>query len=112
MPAVLFNSLSAYPGIKDSLGQLYLSDPRPWLVGFSGGKHSTLAAALLFEAAPANITCRKQARFANADLSAAKLLAFASHAKANGAHIVERARARGLKLATLDDGLCQKLWAT
>ena len=26
--------------IKDSLRQLYLEDPRPWLVGFRGGKDS------------------------------------------------------------------------
>jgi DNA sulfur modification protein DndC len=36
--------------IKDSLRQLYLEDPRPWLVGFSGGKDSTMLAALIFEA--------------------------------------------------------------
>ena len=32
---------SSYSDIKDSLRSLYLDDPRPWLVGFSGGKHST-----------------------------------------------------------------------
>lgn len=36
--------------IQDTLRQLYLEDPRPWLVGFSGGKDSTLVAALVFEA--------------------------------------------------------------
>jgi 3'-phosphoadenosine 5'-phosphosulfate sulfotransferase (PAPS reductase)/FAD synthetase len=36
--------------IKDSLKQLYLDDPRPWLVGFSGGKDSTLVASPVFEA--------------------------------------------------------------
>lgn len=30
--------------IHDSLHQLYLSDPRPWLVGFSGDKDSTRVA--------------------------------------------------------------------
>jgi len=35
--------------IKDSLRALYLSDPRPWLVGFSGGKDSTMVAGLIFE---------------------------------------------------------------
>jgi DNA sulfur modification protein DndC len=35
--------------IKDSLRDLYLCDPRPWLVGFSGGKDSTMVAALIFE---------------------------------------------------------------
>src|ERR1017187_5332626 len=35
--------------IKDSLRELYLADPRPWLVGFSGGKDSTLVASLIFD---------------------------------------------------------------
>lgn len=35
--------------IKDSLRDLYLSDPRPWLIGFSGGKDSTMVAALIFD---------------------------------------------------------------
>lgn len=29
---------SSYQDIRDSLQQLYQDDPRPWLVGFSGGK--------------------------------------------------------------------------
>lgn len=43
-------ALSAYQEIKDSLRQLYIDDPRPWLVGFSGGKDSTMVAALIFDA--------------------------------------------------------------
>jgi DNA sulfur modification protein DndC len=35
--------------IKDSLRHLYLEDERPWLVGFSGGKDSTMLASLDFE---------------------------------------------------------------
>lgn len=35
--------------IKDSLRELYLGDSRPWLVGFSGGKDSTLVASLIFD---------------------------------------------------------------
>ena len=35
--------------IKPSLRQLYLQDERPWLVGFSGGKDSTMLAALIFD---------------------------------------------------------------
>jgi DNA sulfur modification protein DndC len=31
--------------IKVSLQQLYLEDERPWLVGFSGGKDSTMLAS-------------------------------------------------------------------
>jgi DNA sulfur modification protein DndC len=38
-----------YVEIQDSLRDLYLTDPRPWLVGFSGGKDSTMVAALIFE---------------------------------------------------------------
>jgi DNA sulfur modification protein DndC len=35
--------------IEDSLRRLYLDDQRPWLVGFSGGKGSTMLASLLFD---------------------------------------------------------------
>jgi DNA sulfur modification protein DndC len=48
-----------FQDLKDSLRELYLGDDRPWLVGFSGGKDSTLVAQLIFEAvqnAPANQT--------------------------------------------------------
>jgi DNA sulfur modification protein DndC len=38
-----------YQTIQTALRQLYLDDPRPWLVGFSGGKDSTLVAALVFD---------------------------------------------------------------
>jgi DNA sulfur modification protein DndC len=41
---------STYEDIKTSLRQLYLDDERPWLVGFSGGKDSTMLAALVFDA--------------------------------------------------------------
>jgi len=51
MPTELFNQPNAYAGIKESLRELYLGDPRPWLIGFSGGKDSTMVAALVFDAA-------------------------------------------------------------
>lgn len=35
--------------ISQTLRQLYLEDPRPWMIGFSGGKDSTLVAHLIFE---------------------------------------------------------------
>jgi DNA sulfur modification protein DndC len=41
---------STYQDIKTSLRQLYLDDERPWLVGFSGGKDSTMLASLVFDA--------------------------------------------------------------
>lgn len=41
---------NVYRDIRDSLRTLYLEDPRPWLVGFSGGKDSTLVASLIVEA--------------------------------------------------------------
>jgi DNA sulfur modification protein DndC len=40
---------SIYHDIKASLTQMYLQDDRPWLVGFSGGKDSTMLASLLFD---------------------------------------------------------------
>ncbi|MCX6926412.1 MAG: hypothetical protein NT154_24875 [Verrucomicrobia bacterium] len=40
---------SSYRDIRDSLRQLYLEDPRPWLVGFSGRKDSTMLASLIVE---------------------------------------------------------------
>ncbi len=40
---------SSYSDIKDSLRSLYRDDPRPWLVGFSGGKDSTMLASLIVE---------------------------------------------------------------
>lgn len=40
---------TTYQDIKNSLRQLYLEDERPWLVGFSGGKDSTMLASLAFD---------------------------------------------------------------
>jgi hypothetical protein len=46
--------VSSYRDIRDSLLQLYIGDPRPWLVGYSGGKDSTMTDAALsrFETQP------------------------------------------------------------
>lgn len=41
---------TSHKDIKDSLTQLYAEEERPWLVGFSGGKDSTMLASLIFEA--------------------------------------------------------------
>jgi predicted nucleic acid-binding protein len=63
------------------------------------------------QAALADITSRKQARWVTADLRAAQLPPLASHAHVTDAYLVELARAYGLKLATLDDDLCKRPWA-
>jgi DNA sulfur modification protein DndC len=42
-------ALTIFQDIKGSLRQLYLDDERPWLVGFSGGKDSTMLASLIFD---------------------------------------------------------------
>jgi DNA sulfur modification protein DndC len=36
--------------IRNSLAELYRRDDRPWLVGFSGGKDSTMVASLVVDA--------------------------------------------------------------
>lgn len=63
------------------------------------------------QAALADMTSRKQARWVTADLCAAQLPPLASHAHVTDAYLVELARAHNLKLATLDDDLCKKPWA-
>lgn len=50
MPTGLSQPSRTYAGIVESLRELYLSDARPWLLGFSGGKDSTLLASLVFDA--------------------------------------------------------------
>jgi DNA sulfur modification protein DndC len=40
---------ASYKDIRDTLIHLYLDDDRPWLVGFSGGKDSTMVASLIFD---------------------------------------------------------------
>jgi DNA sulfur modification protein DndC len=40
---------TVFQEIRESLSQLYKADARPWLVGFSGGKDSTLVASLVFD---------------------------------------------------------------
>ena len=46
MPTERFQPSRAYAATTESLRELYLSDARPWLVGFSGGKGSTLPTQL------------------------------------------------------------------
>ncbi len=45
-----------FKDILDNLRDQYINDSRPWLVGFSGGKDSTLVAALIFNRTFANRT--------------------------------------------------------
>jgi DNA sulfur modification protein DndC len=40
----------SYREIRDLLSRFYLEDDRPWLVGFSGGKDSTMLVSLIFDA--------------------------------------------------------------
>jgi len=42
-------TVTIFQDIKGSLRQLYLEDERRWLVGFSGGKDSTMLASLIFD---------------------------------------------------------------
>jgi DNA sulfur modification protein DndC len=42
-------STSIFEDIRRSLRQLYVEDERPWLVGFSGGKDSTMLASVIFD---------------------------------------------------------------
>ena len=38
-----------YELIKEEMKRVYLFDKRPWMIGYSGGKDSTLLCQLLFE---------------------------------------------------------------
>lgn len=42
-------SVSDYQHLRNNLHGLYVEDDRPWLVGFSGGKDSTMVASLVFD---------------------------------------------------------------
>jgi len=77
-------------------------------VSLSPGYRASFADAL---AALTDITSRRQARFAHADLPASRLPIVSSHADVTDAYLVELARSHRLKLATLDDSLCKKPWA-
>ena len=53
-PSFVHLESGPYQQIKETLRNLYLSDERPWLVGFSGGKDSTMlvplgVASLIFD---------------------------------------------------------------
>jgi predicted nucleic acid-binding protein len=77
-------------------------------VSMSPGYRASFADA---QAALADITSRPQARFIDANLRATQLPALANHSDVTDAYLTELARARRLKLATLDDRLCAKAWA-
>jgi DNA sulfur modification protein DndC len=42
--------MAAFQDIKAGPRRLYLEDERRWLVGFSGGKDSTMLTSLIFDA--------------------------------------------------------------
>ena len=55
-------AVTIFQDIKSGLRQVYLEDERPWLVGFSGGKDSTMLASLVFDVIlfiPAELRGRK-----------------------------------------------------
>ena len=41
--------MDEYKQIKREMQMVYLHDQRPWMIGFSGGKDSTLLCQLVFE---------------------------------------------------------------
>ena len=41
--------MDEYREIKDEMRLVYLHDQRPWMIGYSGGKDSTLMCQLVFE---------------------------------------------------------------
>ena len=41
--------MDEYKEIKREMRMVYLHDQRPWMIGFSGGKDSTLLCQLVFE---------------------------------------------------------------
>ena len=41
--------MDLYKEIKREMRMVYLHDQRPWMIGFSGGKDSTLLCQLVFE---------------------------------------------------------------
>jgi DNA sulfur modification protein DndC len=54
--------LPVYEAVEDKLRSLYLDDPRPWFVGFSGGKDGTMVLCLLmraFQAVPADLRTKQ-----------------------------------------------------
>lgn len=59
----------------------------------------------------ADIKARKGGRMLSDDLDTAALPQLAAHAEVTDAYLVELARSKGMRLATLDDSLCEKSWA-
>ena len=41
--------IQEYIDIKEEMKKVYLHDNRPWMIGYSGGKDSTLLCQLVFE---------------------------------------------------------------
>lgn len=77
-------------------------------VSLSPGYRASFADAL---AALEDITERKGAQFIADDLPGGNAHPVASYSDMTDAYLVALAKAHGLKLATLDGGLCDRAWA-
>ncbi len=78
-------------------------------VSMSPGYRASSANA---QTALAAITTMDSAEFLPDMIAATTLPALSHHAETTDAYLVELARSRGLTLATLDDALCRKPWAS
>lgn len=45
----LYNGKPLVEGLLDEIEYVYLSDTRPWIIGYSGGKDSTLVVHLVYQ---------------------------------------------------------------
>ncbi len=64
------------------------------------------------QTALAAITDQERCRFLGADLAADQIPVVTHHSDITDAYLVAAARKEGLKLATLDNELCSKSWAS
>lgn len=46
----IFNTGSKFNESRELVKEVYLSDDRPWVIGFSGGKDSTALVQIVFQA--------------------------------------------------------------
>ena len=58
----MINYEQYFVDVKEKIKQVYLHDDKPWLIGYSGGKDSTLLLYLVFEVVselPENLRTKK-----------------------------------------------------